>query len=577
VSEMTKRGLELSITAVFVLALLLVGAVLVFSGGTATAKQIASLRLFGGQVLVQHGSGAFSAGTEGASLREGDTVRTGSDGRASIEYFDGSLTRLDYDTSFTLVTLESLEDSAGSKVIEGEQSDGNSFNLVTELVDAESRFDVRTPTATASVRGTVYALIVDEGTTTVAVLEGAVSTIGDSTTVDVPAGKMVVVGWDGSIGRIRDISQEILESDWIMFNRCELDDLAGCEGSHDEQPEDRATGSTSSGGEPAPSPPAPTGGVSGGQGPPPPAPDQPPVAGFTASPRVGQAPLHVRFADASSDPDGDPISRHWIFGDGSARSGGQVLSHTYTQPGRYVATLTVTDTDGDRDAMSRVIDVVPAVTVRFDHIVISPANATIQAGGSRAFTSEAFDTAGNPMGDVTASTVFSITPDGSCNGNTCTATQPGSHTVTGTYSGSSDDAELTVEAPPPPACPHYGLAFHTRPPASQDAGHQFNVQVRVDVLDGGSDDGPLGISLQLEGGSFSGGDTFATWTGQGTVTFNHLKIDAAGTYGLIAVAECATPTETASITITDASGSSRHETGLAAGSVPHPSGLIRRR
>ena len=44
-SEKTKRGLEVSITAVFALALLLVGAVLVFSGGTATAKQFATLRL----------------------------------------------------------------------------------------------------------------------------------------------------------------------------------------------------------------------------------------------------------------------------------------------------------------------------------------------------------------------------------------------------------------------------------------------------------------------------------------------------------------------------------------------------
>ena len=52
-SEKTKRGLEISITAVFVLALLLVGAVLVFSGGTASAKQFATLRLLGGQVAVQ--------------------------------------------------------------------------------------------------------------------------------------------------------------------------------------------------------------------------------------------------------------------------------------------------------------------------------------------------------------------------------------------------------------------------------------------------------------------------------------------------------------------------------------------
>ena len=97
------------------------------------------------------------------------------------------------------------------------------------------------------------------------------------------------------------------------------------------------------------------------------------------------------------------------------------------------------------------------------------------------------------MGNVTADTNFSIAPDGSCNGNTCTAKQLGAHTVTGTYSGDSDHATLTVEEPPPPppTCPSYALSFHSRPPASQQAGHQFNVQIRVEVLDGGSSDGPL--------------------------------------------------------------------------------------
>ena len=149
-SETTKRGLEISITAVFVLALLLVGAVLIFSGGTASAKQFATLRLLGGQVAVQRGNGAFETGEDGTSLREGDTVQTGPDGRASIEYFDGSLTRLDVDTSFTLVTLETLSDAEASRVIEGSQAGGNSYHRVAERVDAQSRFEIETPTATAS-------------------------------------------------------------------------------------------------------------------------------------------------------------------------------------------------------------------------------------------------------------------------------------------------------------------------------------------------------------------------------------------------------------------------------------------
>ena len=567
-SEKTRRGLEISITAVFVLALLLVGAVLIFSGGTASAKQFATLRLLGGQVAVQRGSGAFETGEDGMSLREGDTVRTGPDGRASIEYFDGSLTRLDFDTSFTLVTLETLGDAAASKVIESSQAEGNSYHRVAELTDARSRFEIETPTATASVHGTGYALLVDEGSTTIAVVEGVVTARGSTGAVEIPAGEMAVVGTDGVVGPIQAIPPELLDGDWLMFNRCADHDAPECvegDGGGPEGPTEPPKGSGQ--GEQGSVPPTSTtggtggeGGTTGGEGgttggtPPPPPLNQPPQAGFSAAPRLGPAPLRVRFTDASHDPDGDPLSRHWSFGDGSAQSGGQTPSHTYDDPGRYTVTLTVSDPKGKQDAKSKVIRVGSAEAV-FDHIIISPSNATIQPGGSRSYTAEAFDSDGGSMGNVTVDTGFSIAPNGSCNGNTCTANQPGTHTVTGTYHGESDHATLTVEdeapppPPPPPPCPTYALAFHVRPPANQAAGHQFNVQIRVDVLDGGSSDGPLSITLSLQGGTFSGGETSATWTGQGIVNFNHLTIDEPGSYAISASASCATSPDPAPIRV----------------------------
>lgn len=565
-SEKTRRGLEISLTAVFVLALLLVGGVLVFSGGSASAHQIATLRVFGGQVVVQHGSGAFVEGGQGTSLREGDTVRTGQEGRASIEYFDGSVTRLDYDTTFTLVTLETLDNEAGSKVIEASQIDGNSYQRVTELTDAGSRFDIETPAAAASVQGTEYALMVVEGSTTIAVLDGVVTATGDTGSVDVPAGRMVVVGTGGALGPVRAITPELLGSDWLSFNRCELDAAPDCVPNDGTGSEEPPQGPTAGGGEtPGPSPGGTgTGGGAGddrgttGGGPPPPSPppgpppgphNEPPRAGFTASPQQGPAPLTVRFSDSSSDPDGDPISRDWSFGDGSSRSGGLSPSHTYADPGEYTVTLTVSDPDGKTDSKRGVIRVGRAQS-DFDHIVIAPSNSTIEPGGSQSYHAEAFDTDGHSMGNVTANTSFSIGPDGSCDGNVCTATRPGAHTVTGTYAGDSDTATLTVEQPPP-VCPHYALSFHTRPPASQEAGHQFNVQIRVGVLGGGSEDGPLAIGLSLQGGSFGGGETSATWSGQGVVNFNHLRIDQPGTYAITASADCAIPPDAVPITIID--------------------------
>ena len=572
----------------------MVGAVLIFSGGTASAKQFATLRLLDGQVAVQRGNGAFATGEDGMSLREGDTVRTGPDGRASIEYFDGSLTRLDFDTSFTLVTLETRGDAAASRVIESSQAEGNSYHRVAELNDAQSRFEIETPTATAWVHGTGYALLVDEGSTTIAVVEGVVTARGSTGSVEIPAGEMAVVGTDGLVGPIQAIPSQLLDGDWLVFNRCADHETPACAEGDGGGPEDDGGGPEGDGGGPdGPTeppkgsgqgeqgsvPPTSTtgpggeGGTAGGTPPPPPL-DRPPQAGFSATPRLGSAPLRVRFTDASHDPDGDPLSRHWSFGDGSAQSGGRTASHTYDDPGRYTVTLTVSDPKGKRDATSRVIRVGAAEAV-FDHIVISPSNATIQPGGSRSYTAEAFDTDGGSMGNVTADTVFSIAPNGSCSANTCTAQQPGAHTVTGTYHGESDQSTLTVEdeappSPPPPpqaTCPTYALAFHVRPPANQAAGHQFNVQIRVDVLDDGSSDGPLSINLSVQGGALSGGETSATWTGQGIVNFNHLTIDQPGSYAISASAGCASSTDPAPITITDGPNASAKTEGSALGLV----------
>lgn len=568
-SEKSARRLELSITAAFVLALLLVGAVLIFTGGEASAKQIATLHLFGGTVDVrQGGSGDFQPATEGASLHEGDTVRTGPAGRAYIVYFDGSLTRLDYDTTFTLVTLETLNNASDSKVIEGKQGEGSSFHRVAELTDAESRFEIETPTATASIQGTVYALIVEGGVTTVAVVDGVVQTTGAGGSVTVPAGMMVSVDASGSIGAVQNLSADMLSTPWLSFNLCEVDHDDACvEGDSGEPPTESAgpnpeKGDRSQQQPPAtinPTPPSAGGGGGGGGGgngngngdgdglPPP---NAPPTARFTAKPDEGPAPLHVRFADTSSDPNGDPISRHWSFGDGSSRNGGTSPTHTFRDPGTYTVTLTIRDPDGATDHTSKVIDV-GSPSAGFDHIVISPSNATIRPGGSQIYAAEAFDTRGKSMGSVTANTSFSIAPNGSCTGNACTATQPGDHTVTGTFSGDSDSATLEVEEPLPPPCPKYALAFQARPPDSIEAGKHFTVQVRVDVLRGGSTSGPLTISLSLSGGGFSGGDTSETWTGQGTKTFDDLSIDRPGSYSITASAACASSTDAAPITVTD--------------------------
>jgi outer membrane protein assembly factor BamB len=109
---------------------------------------------------------------------------------------------------------------------------------------------------------------------------------------------------------------------------------------------------------------------------------------------------------------------------------------TSTQAGDH--TVTGTDTTATGTATLHVTH------AALDHLVLSPSEATIAAGGSRAYTATGFDAYGNTLGDVTSATTFSITGTGSCTGTSCTSTQAGDQTVTGADGSAVGTATLHV-------------------------------------------------------------------------------------------------------------------------------------
>jgi glucose/arabinose dehydrogenase len=69
-----------------------------------------------------------------------------------------------------------------------------------------------------------------------------------------------------------------------------------------------------------------------------------PVAQIAATPTSGALPLNVQFSSTgSSDPDGNPLTYLWNFGDNTATSTAANPSHVYTTSGTYTATLSVSD------------------------------------------------------------------------------------------------------------------------------------------------------------------------------------------------------------------------------------------
>jgi glucose/arabinose dehydrogenase len=116
--------------------------------------------------------------------------------------------------------------------------------------------------------------------------------------------------------------------------------------------------------------------------------NQSPTASFTATPMSGSAPLSVSFnGGASSDPDGDPLTYSWNFGDGTPTGSGVSVNHTYQNSGSYVATLTVNDGEATASA-SRTISV---GTPPVGNIQTPAAGAMYNAGDTISYSGSATD------------------------------------------------------------------------------------------------------------------------------------------------------------------------------------------
>lgn len=129
-------------------------------------------------VEVQLGGAEFVTITEPTELAAGDVVRTDGSGFAEIDYPDGSITRLDVNTEFEVV---SITDDAGTATTRANLTTGRVWNRVQDL-GSEGEFSVDTAVGVATVRGTAWVVdctvgdecvfIVLEGEVEVAPLEG---------------------------------------------------------------------------------------------------------------------------------------------------------------------------------------------------------------------------------------------------------------------------------------------------------------------------------------------------------------------------------------------------------------------
>lgn len=129
-------------------------------------------------------------GRDGQPLAEGDEVRTGDDGRAVVIFFDGSTLSLDPSTT---VRIEAARTRSGATVIEVFQTLGSTWHAVNHLLDPGSRYEVRTPSLSAAVRGTAFQVTVGEENDEVTTEEGTVEVHAQESAVRVTRGERTLV------------------------------------------------------------------------------------------------------------------------------------------------------------------------------------------------------------------------------------------------------------------------------------------------------------------------------------------------------------------------------------------------
>ena len=185
---------------VVIVVLLMVGGGYFFfvaqaQGGVASP---ASLLVATNPVEVGHNDGGYQPAKSGQSLDAGTSVRTGDTGRATIQFPDGSLTRLAPNTTVTIQAAQ-LNSAGSLKSASLTEKIGRTFSVIQKLAGGAS-FSVAGHSVSAQVRGTQFEVVVNSDFSNLfKVFEGTVVVSGQ-TTITLNAGQQVAADPNGRLG-----------------------------------------------------------------------------------------------------------------------------------------------------------------------------------------------------------------------------------------------------------------------------------------------------------------------------------------------------------------------------------------
>jgi len=151
----------------------------------------ATLNAARGLVEVQAGDGTWATASGGAVVEARQRVRTGALSSVTLAFYDGSRARLGPNSEIAVDTLDAQR--SGARVIQLTQVSGDSDHDVAKSAEANSVYEVNTPSGAGRAKGTQFHVSVTALAIRFDVSEGAVDVSNVNVTVVVIAGHSTVV------------------------------------------------------------------------------------------------------------------------------------------------------------------------------------------------------------------------------------------------------------------------------------------------------------------------------------------------------------------------------------------------
>jgi hypothetical protein len=163
-------------------------------GGVVEAVNAAVLAVLNSGVDASRQGGDFQIALDGDVFATGDVVRADDKGRAVLTFFDGSTISVDPQSR---VVVKSLTKTSGGGIqLQIEQTAGRTWASVSKLATPDSKFEIKTPSMVAVVRGTTFetiVLVLPNGQTTTKIKTNEGEVLVQPTTGVGPAGPPITV------------------------------------------------------------------------------------------------------------------------------------------------------------------------------------------------------------------------------------------------------------------------------------------------------------------------------------------------------------------------------------------------